>query len=202
MEFLDYTPTVQALRALGVCERKEGPLTRFEIRPSPKVAAEVHCLCIGPKDALASAGDHAGNGARRIETRADGLPAFAESVIHRIHISEVVLIPVGTWGALLNAALMDLVSDESWLGVDAEASLHQKGRDPLAVNQGEAHIVKAITAALLKNGEAPDQDLTIAATGSPLLIEVARPGYIRVWCPNGAVAQSIAELAGGKTKHQ
>ena len=110
-----------------------------------------------------------------------------------LHINESVLIPVGTWGAIINAVVFDLAGEESWLEIDAEASLHQNGRDPPLVSAREQQVLSAMISSLMTNAEGVDQDLTIAGLGAPLLIEVSHSGALRIMCGSAAIADELAK---------
>lgn len=189
VEFLEYAQTVRELGAMGIASRQEGDLMRFEVRSKPQVAPEVRRLVIGPADELGDTPEDT----RRFEVDRVRIPGMAERLLHKIHITEAVLLPVGTWGAVVNAVVFDLATDESWLEIDAEASLHQNGRDPLLVSARDMHILRAMIEALMKNGEGRNQDLAIAAVGAPLLIEVRHEGVLHIWCGSPAIADELAK---------
>ena len=91
------------------------------------------------------------------------VPQLAEDLIHTLHLDEVLLIPARTWGSVVNLIAYELAEDESWLSVDAEASLHQNGRDPLQLGPPDLSLVTAMCEALMKHGENEDADLCIVA---------------------------------------
>lgn len=193
MEFLDYSTVLGELKSQGVVERRAGARVALELAPNGKTLSAPHRLTLGGQPADAP-GD-----ARVVCTAApaprEKLGALAEAILHRSHVHEAVLIPATNWGEVLGASLMQLVQDSSWLDVDAEASLEQKTRNPLSVLPREAHVVRVMAQALVDNASGPAQDLIIASTGSPLVLELRHPGELRVWCANAVVADRIKAWA-------
>jgi len=187
VEFLDYSPTFQALKSWGVAERPDGDITRFTLEPIPKVAPQIHTLIIGEDESEAK------DGAVFIKAEPSRLPDMVEGVIHLSHLNEVVLVPVATWGAIVNITAFDLATDESWLEIDAEASLHQNRRDPLAVDSRDMHILPAMTRALLEHADSPSEDLAIIATGASLVMEVVgRKKLLRIWSTNDMLRERLS----------
>ncbi len=208
MEFLDLTSTLQELKALGVTQRADGRLVRLELHPKDEDEHPVQRLLIGAPatpgtpgtpatpGSPATPGTPGSNGLRIISAPRDSLPDFIDNILHRCHLAEVVLIPVGTWGAIVNLAAFDLAADDAWLEVDAEASLHQNTRNPLSVGSRDLHLAPVLTRSLLANADSDEHDLTIAATGMPLLLEFSgKHGRLLIWSNNPLLTDKIARCA-------
>lgn len=195
MEFLDYKEFVNTLRENHVAPRAEGDLVRFEIEGAPgKAVAPAQRLRFAPKGSPNVSAD-----VRMIITPRERLPDVLDALIHSARISEVAIIPAGQWRTLMDLVAYELASDESWLDVDAEASLHLNTRDPLLLNPPDLHILRTLTGALLSAVEAagggePTQDLTIVAPGSTLIFELDHAGAVNVQCANASVADHLAAV--------
>ncbi|MEO1131011.1 MAG: hypothetical protein AAFX05_15065, partial [Planctomycetota bacterium] len=112
----------------------------------------------------------------------------------RLHFSEVGLIPAATWRSILDVAAFDLASDEMWLDIDAEAAMHQTGRDPLLLIPSDRPLIKTIIDALMAHGDAPQHGLHIIALEAPFVMSVSHEGRLNVWCANDAVADLIVSV--------
>ncbi len=193
MEFLNYNEIVEELAEWGVVPELAGDLVHFKLTETDRDVEKPVCLAVGPAEAIAEAGSDLGD-ARRIESSADRIPGFIEDVIHDHHISEVVIVPASNWGAIVNLVVYDLTEDASWQQIDAEASLHQTRRDPLAVGAADMHLVKTVATSLIKHADEKSEEINILATGSALVMRLERQGLVRVWCPTRVVADAIAEI--------
>ncbi|TVQ33983.1 MAG: hypothetical protein EA376_00945 [Phycisphaeraceae bacterium] len=176
------------MKSWGVVERPDGDIMRFALEATPKVAPQIYRLVVGPDASEATDGE------THIEVDPARLPEFVEGAIHLTHLNEVVLVPVTTWGAIVNITAYDLATDDSWLEIDAEASLHQNRRDPLAVDSRDMHILTAMTKALMEHADSPNEDLAILATGASLVMELmGRTKTLRIWSANDMLRERLRE---------
>ncbi len=189
VEFLDYSQTIQQLSELGVREREDGERRRFFIEQTGQVAPSPQRILVGDASRIAS--DTSAE--RRVETDPSKLPEIMEALIGRVHLQEVVLVPVHSWKKVLDIALFSLGSSELWQEIDAEASLHQSSRDPLAVEPRAADLVTGMARALQEHADSPDEDLTIISTGAALLFEFGHDGVLRIWAPSAVMADEMME---------
>ncbi len=191
MEFVPYNEAHGWLGELGIAERREGDSIRFEldaesvakIRPGEIVRATIGTA---PGDA---------SGTRHVEAKPDTLGEVAEGILHKSHLNQILLIPVGQWRAVLDLLAFALADDEDWLDIDAEASLHQNSHDPLMIVPRQRHIIPKIVNALIVNGEDPAHDLTIASAESPLLVEVGSAGRLALSCVGADTAAQLLAVA-------
>jgi len=186
MEFLDYNQTLEAIGEFGVVERPEGDAMRFELTAKPPHAPEVQTLVIGP-DAEAAPGQ------RAMACPTENLPATLESLLHKVHVQEVAVIPTTSWGAILDLIAFKLADEEHWNEIDAEASLHKNTRNPLVIDANDMRLTRKLLEALIENGESEEHNASIVATGAPLVIEFHQPGSLRIQCGNPATADALAE---------
>jgi len=196
VEFVRFQSACDELKHFGVAplqdSASDGSVLRFTMRAVPKVTPRVLKVLVRTE------GDENDGGADAdttvVTADRDRLPDLAESALHMMHLDEVMLIPTGTWGDIINLVAFDLATDETWLSIDAEASLHQTRRDPLVISAAEMGLVSTMAASLLKNGEGEKTNLTIAATGAPLLLELSCKGALRVWCSHEEVRDHLTEI--------
>jgi len=198
VEFLEYKAFVDELRTGHVVPSGHADLTRFSIETpddtdNPRV--QIHRLLFAP---AALCGD-VGEGVRVIETPAEQVPERLDALIHAARLPEVAIIPAGLWRTVMDLVAYELATDESWLDVDAEASLHLNTRDPLLLLPPDLHILRTLASALLTavqnaGGGEPAQDLSIVAPGSAMVFELDHRGAIRVQCANGNVADHLASV--------
>jgi len=188
VEFLDFNEAVKELKAMGVVDTASGDHVRFGLEISPPHVQEVHEVVLVSDGAEVETGENA----RRIDVSREALPELTERLIHGNHMTEVVLVPVSSWKAIIDLVAFDLATDETWLEIDAEASLHQNTHDPLFMGGRELHLVKIILTSLLASGESPESDLLILAVGSPMVFQFQCNGVLKVVCPNAAIADEMA----------
>ena len=131
--------------------------------------------------------------ARVITMDAARLPDAVEGVIHKLHLTEVLLIPVAKWRHLFDAVAFSLADNEDWQEFDAAATVERNSRDPIVCGPGDFHTVSALMRALLSDGESPEQGLMLTSSSVPLLVEVVPEGAIRMSFGSRALADEVAE---------
>jgi len=189
MEFLDYNQMLDEAKSFGVIERPQGEHhMRFGLTAAPPHTVEAQTVLFAPPGQATDIDPDA----RVVACPREQLAELTDTIIHKVHLKQVALIPVHSWGEIVNLVAFDLASEEAWNDIDAEASLHQNTRNPLLIDSRNMHLVQRIIAALLEHGEHAEHDLTIVAIGAPLLIELNQPGELRVICGSEAVADNLA----------
>ncbi len=169
MEFVEYGEILPNLQKHGLVEvSDDAGLIRLEMDPSPKLAT-MHVA--SPESTTPPYPDV------RVVTRGrEELAEILEGILNKLHLTEVLVIPVSTWRAILDCVAYDLAADEEWQEMDATSALHQNTRNALAVTWGETRVLVDMTRALLKNGDSARQDFVITSDFCPLLIEVFADG--------------------------
>ena len=56
-----------------------------------------------------------------------------EGIIHRLHLDQVVIVPVARWSHLFDAIAFSLAENEDWQEFDAASTVERNTRDPLLV---------------------------------------------------------------------
>jgi hypothetical protein len=133
------------------------------------------------------------NGAQVITVDAERLPTAVEGIIHKLHLNQVLLIPVSKWRSVFDAVAFSLAENEDWQEIDATATVELNGRDPLLCEPGDFQTVVALMRALLQDAENPDQALMLTTPTAPLLVEIVPDGAIRISLGNQAMADEISE---------
>ncbi|RMD66018.1 MAG: hypothetical protein D6824_01605 [Planctomycetota bacterium] len=189
MQFLPLNELLDELRDAGVRSRiSEEEGLRFAL--TGEHAAKV---CLGTDEEEARRLD-----ARFVRVGRDEAATLLERLFHKAHVSDVAVAPCASWRPILDAALYELAQDEAWLEIDAEASLHQNGRDPLLLGPDERRLLTVLARGALDAGDA-HAGFTAVGLGSPLLIELRCDGSLLVWCESQALADELAGAVEGLT---
>lgn len=193
MEFLPLSTTLKRLEHHGVTEQIVDDLRRLMLRvpPSKCGGGGAASVSFGP---LESTHKTKANGSTTVNVRPEQLSSIAGKLIHGARIQEIVMIPRGTWRALLDLLAFELADDPHWLEVDADASLHQNGRDPLGFTVKSRHLIERILSTILEKGSGPEHDVAIASLDSPFTIEFEQRGRLVLQCPQ-AQAETLLRAA-------
>ena len=133
------------------------------------------------------------DGARVVPTTIENLPAVVETITQKLHLSQVLLVPVGRWRNVFDAVAFSLAQNEDWQEIDTTATVELNTRDPLLCGPGDFHTVRALMRALLTDAENPEQGLMLTTTAAPVLVEVIPDGALRMSFGNQALADEVAD---------
>ncbi|MEM8836091.1 MAG: hypothetical protein AAGD00_09755 [Planctomycetota bacterium] len=189
MEFLAYSELVESLNSYGVVESPAGDVMRFDVKADEDKALEPARVLIRVAGVEKPEGLPETLGEKEID--AERFAGMVEELCHITHVGDLAIVPAKTWGSILDVAAFDLASDETWLEVDAEVSLHQNRRDPLALTPESREIVTTITKALREHGEGEAQDMSVLPIEATVVFDVRCAGVILVTCGNRATAENI-----------
>ena len=117
-----------------------------------------------------------------------------EAVLHKLHLAPLFLFPIGNWRHVFDAITFDLVEHEEWQEIETAATIELNTHDPLMCGPGDLHTVHDVLSSVLKCGETPNQGVTIAALGKPILIVAEPPEQLRIEIMGGTLAQEVKEL--------
>ncbi|MSR43984.1 MAG: hypothetical protein EXS15_01300 [Phycisphaerales bacterium] len=171
-----------------------------ELRLSLSESAQSSCLEIASSDhpmALQFPAEVA-----RIE-RAQ-IPTLIEAIAHKLHLTQVYVIPIGHWRQLFEAVAEGMATNEKWLEIDNAATVELNTRDALLFLPANHHIMRDLISAVLTTGTSAQHGLSIATPGSPLLIEVIPAGEVSVYTGRTNLADLVREhlqLSHGASKH-
>lgn len=131
--------------------------------------------------------------AQVISTPKDTLADSVLNMVHQLHLSQLLIVPVGKWRSIFDAVAFSLASNEDWQEVDAMATVELNTRDPLLCGPGDYQTLRTLINALLDDAESPDQGITITSTATPFIAEIIPDGAVRVMIGNQVLADEIAE---------
>ncbi len=133
-------------------------------------------------------------GARVVGLEEERLPSMIDGIIHKLRLSQILLMPVGKWRSVFDAVAFSLADNEDWQEIDTTATVELNGRDPLLCEPGDFQTVSALIKALLSDAETPEQGLMLTSTSSPLLVEIVPNGAVRVSFGNQVLADEVLEV--------
>ncbi|MEM7229672.1 MAG: hypothetical protein AAF432_12745 [Planctomycetota bacterium] len=178
---------VELLKQFGISETVEGEECLFLSMDADQPPVEFHLRC---DDSTSEARD----GATLVATAREQLAGTVEHVIHRLHLAEVVLVPVKKWRNVFDAVAFSLAANEDWQEVDAAATVELNTRDPLLCEAADYPLLVELVNALLQDAESPEQGLFMVTTSMPLLIEVIPDGAIRVTIGSPQIADELVDI--------
>ncbi len=189
MEFVDHGETIEALKEQGLREVPDGEnLIGLALDDSDDVV-HLHLSCDE-----STCAPH--EGADVVQVEKSQLPDTVEHLLHKLHLSQVLLIPVGKWRKVFDAVAFSLADNEEWQAVDTAATVVLNTRDPLLAEPVDFHTITALIRALLSDAENPDQGLMITTTTAPLMLEIVPDGAIRVSIGDPVLADEVVETFG------
>lgn len=124
------------------------------------------------------------------ERAADAL----EALLHKLHLAPVLLFPIGRWRHVFDAITYELAGKEKWQELESTATIELNTHDPLMCEPQDLHMVHDVLATVLSKGTAPNQGLTLAALGKPILIAIEPPDHLRIELLSEPLAVEVREL--------
>lgn len=192
MEFVGFGDVRNELRSRGVVEsqRSDGSI-RLSIDAAKHPTS---VLLASPPAAASTAGCH--RVGHCVECPAERAAAALETVLHKLHLAPLYIIPVGTWRPIFDVVSFDLASNEAWQEIDSQASIQQNTRDPLVCGPRDLHTLRELVRVLLANGE-PDclQALSVVATGHSIVAQIEAKRPIQIELANAQVAEQARDAA-------
>ncbi len=190
MEFVRDSEVIGLLKQIGVVEDpRDDERTYLHM----SAAAGVVRIHLATPEATAEPTP----GARVVTLPVEKIPTAIEGVIHKLHLSEVILMPVSRWRHVFDAVAFALAENEDWQAVDAAATVELNSRDPLLCEPGDFHTLSALMGALLGNADDPRQGLMITTTAAPMLVEIVPDGAARMSFGNQVMADEVSEALPG-----
>ena len=186
MEFVAYDEVMELLLEHGVHEVADSDgLVFLELAGNQEV---VHLHLAGENSEIVPR-----EGARVLRVDTERLAGAVAHIIHKLHLSQVLLIPVAKWRNVFDAVAFSLADNEDWQAVDTAATVELNSRDPLLCEPGDFHTINALIGALLKDAERPDQGLHVTTTAAPVMVQLVPNGAIRISVGNAVLADEVVE---------
>ena len=188
MLFVNYADILPKLITLGIVEvEDENDLVRLEINPDlpdsalsvshhPSTGSQLHIHHISDPSSQVLPYPEAG----LFSMSAAELPEVLDRVLSKLHLPDLLVIPVGVWRDVIDSIAFDLAADPNWTEIDAMAALHQNTRNALAVPRSETPVLINMIRALLNNAQGPQHDLIITSDSTLLLIELFHDGALSI----------------------
>lgn len=195
VEFVDYQEVLSGLAQQGYVEvEDEEQRIRLELDPNPALAThhfrDPASQVVPYPEATVS------------ECSREKLPSMIEQIIGRMHLREILAIPVEKWRDIVDCVAFDLASDEEWQEIDAIAAVHQNTRNALAITRAEQSVLMSMIAALFSHADGPRHDLTLVSDVKPVLIEVFHDGAVSLTCENGFMAELLKAIDESKAQNR
>lgn len=189
MEFVAYDEALDLLGEQGIREVRDG---NDHVGLELSGGADVVHLHLASSESTCAPHE----GANVVSVERDRLPGAVEHIIHKLHLSQVLLIPIGKWRKVFDAVAFSLADNEDWQAVDTAATVALNTRDPLLCEPADFHTISALIKALLADAESPDQGLMITTPAAPFMVELVPEGAIRISVGNPVLADEVAETFG------
>lgn len=186
MEFVKEQEAMPVLRECGLQQVPQGSDLIYLQMADGKDVVHLHLAC-EQSESMPRAG------AQAISIDKKRLAVVLEHIVHRLHLDQVLLIPVAKWRAVFDCVAFSLADDEMWQEMDAAATVELNRRDPLLCTHGDYHTMRRLVEALLNDADSPTQGLMITSTRAALLAEVVPDGALRVSVGNPMLADEILE---------
>jgi len=196
VEFVNQEEVVDLLDEYGIEEIGKGADCVFLQMGDGEGVVHMHLAC--PESSCKPR-----KGASMMPVAKDKLPQVIASMINRLHLNQVVLVPIGKWRTVFDAVAFSMAQNEikqvreDWQAFDAAATVELNTRDPLLCDPGDFHTIMALMRALLSDASNPDQGLLLIATASPVLVELVPDGAVRVSLGSQVLADELAEAFAG-----
>ncbi|MHC4976637.1 MAG: hypothetical protein ACYTF7_08535 [Planctomycetota bacterium] len=187
MDFYEFERARKDLAHIGVVPLMQGDAMRFEFDASllKETTPVSLSICCGTPPTT----DHD----RTIVVDRERLPALCEEILHSLKLDEAMLIPHYSWGTIVNIAAFDLVDNDSWLQIDAEASMHQNKRDPLEIGPQDFGFIPCLYASLLEHGESEEADMNLLTLGAPIIVDLLHTGTVVVTCGSAGLLDTLLD---------
>ncbi len=189
MEFVDYGEALELLKEQGIREVTESGGEACLALTAEHDVVHLHLAC-----AESTCIPH--EGADVVSVEKDRLPNAVEHIIHKLHLAQVLLIPVAKWRNVFDAVAFSMTDNEDWQAVDTAATVALNRRDPLLCEPPDFHTINDLIKALLSDAETPDQGLIITTTAAPVMVELVPEGAVRISIGNAVLADEVVETFG------
>ena len=186
MEFIDYGEAFVLLREQGIREAPEGEQRICLELADGEGVVQLHLACT---ESTATPHD----GAEVVSVEKDRLPNTVEHILHKLHLSQVLLIPVSKWRHVFDAVAFTMAENEDWQAVNTAGTVALNTRDPLLCEPADFHTISDLIKALLSDAESAEQGLMITTTAAPFVLELVPDGAVRISVGNPALADEITE---------
>jgi hypothetical protein len=186
LEFVSHDEVADLLDDYGITEVAEGDGRMYLRMSDEQGVAHLHLADGGCQSQPV-------RGAQVVKVDKSRLPKTLDHIMHRLHLNQALLMPVGKWRKVFDAVAFSLANNPAWQDIDATATVELNTRDPLLCEPADMRTVIDLVAALINDATSADQGLMMLATTSPVLVEVVPDGAVRISLGNQALADEVTE---------
>lgn len=186
MEFVAASEVLPVLKKQGIRESsRTDDCVHLELAGDDETV-HLHLAC---KESATEPRD----GATVVNVERSRIPEVVGHLINRLHLPEVLLIPVGKWRKVFDAVAFSLAENEDWQEIDAMSTVELNTRDPLLFEPADYHTLEALVKALMSDASEPDQGLAMTCATTPMLVEILPTGAVRLSIGNPVLADELAD---------
>ena len=189
MEFVDYAEAIELLKEQGI---REVPGERDRVSLTLGENEDVVHLHLACRESTSNPHDDADV----VSMEKERLPTVVEHILHKLHLSQVLLIPVTRWRQVFDAVAFSMAENEDWQAIDTAATVALNTRDPLLCEPADFHTLIHLIKSLMADAESPDQGLMITTTAAPVMVELVPDGAVRISVGNPVLADEVVETFG------
>lgn len=187
MEFVSFEEAWRLLKPIGV---EVASRSEQELRLSISEGEHSGCMDI-------AASDHAHAAKLPADmprlTRAV-LATSIEAIIHKLHLTQANVIPVGHWRELFEAVAEPMAANTKWRAIDSAATVELNTRDALVFRPADFHILRDLALAVLTAGSTPRHGIAICSSGSPMVIEVIPAGEVTIYYGKSELRRVVSDV--------
>ena len=118
-----------------------------------------------------------------------------QHILHKLHISPLLLLPIGKWRNLFEVVSPNLLDNPTWMELDTSATIELNTRDPLHFDFRELHTLTAAVNAILMHAQTLEQGCSVATTAAPVLVEVDPTSGVLITLGNPSLAAEVRAVA-------
>lgn len=186
MEFISEKEVYEVLKEFGI---EQVPVNDDRIELQMRSDDTIVQFHLASKESQATPHD----GSEAITIEKERLSNVVEHMLHLLHVTQILLIPLGKWRSVFDAVAFSLAESEAWQAVDAAATVELNRRDPLLCEPADFSTINELLSALFNDAESPDQGLMLVSSSAPILIEIIPDGALRVSIGNQVLADEVSE---------
>ena len=118
-----------------------------------------------------------------------------EHVLHKMHLSPILVFPIGKWRNIFEVVSPILIDNVTWMELDTSATIELNTRDPLQFDLRELHTLTTVISTILEHASTLEQGCSIATTSAPILVEVDPASGVLLTLGNESLAAEIRAVA-------
>ena len=189
MEFVDYDEVIKLLSDQGIREVEDSEKRIGLVLDEGNEIVHLH-LTTGESASTPVEGSDV------LTVEKERLAGAVEHILHKLHLSQVLLIPVGKWRNVFDVVAFSMADNEDWKVVDTAATVVLNTRDPLLCEPADFHTINALIKALLNDAESPDQGLMVTTTTAPVVVKLVPDGAVCISIGDPVLADEVVETFG------